>query len=611
MILAMSVLLSACGSEGGAEAETALAPSASATDGAGQQNAWKFEEKATGFKYDPDGLTYELVWSDEFDYTGLPDPAKWGYDTGGSGWGNNELQYYTDDGNAYADNGILTITARAEQKSDRGYTSARLITKNKGDWLYGKIEVRAKLPTGLGTWPAIWMLPTDWEYGGWPGSGEIDIMEHVGYDEGRVHATVHTHAYNHESRTQKGNGGVTVENAVSEFHVYGVEWLPDRIRFFIDGDEVYLFTPRKLLTVPTYKHWPFDKRFHLLINLALGGDWGGAQGFDTEMLPAVFAIDYVRVYQSPEIAALTGTQLTPLKRDENVMQPLPAQNAVLKELYTTSSAEAMWAVQDVNGPSARDDGALMPIAITIDPTERYQPIDGFGASFTDSAAYLINQKLSESERDTLMRKLFHPEDGIGLSFVRNPMGASDFARTIYSYNDMPAGETDIELAQFSIDHDMEDIIPLVKQALALNPDLKLMASPWSPPGWMKTTGSMIGGSLLPEYYGVYGEYFIRFLEAYRAEGIEFYAVTPQNEPLYVPGHYPGCSMPSISQAAFINQSLGPKLRERFPGVKLMCYDHNCRSEFVYFLQQKKYFKLTCRIKVTCRFIGHNERRIVY
>src|SRR6185503_1138973 len=153
-------------------------------------NEWKFETSA--------------FWQENFDYTGVPDPAKWGYDIGGNGWGNGELEYYTNSGNAVEDNGTLKIIAKKESFSGRNYTSARLVTKNKADWLYGRIEVKAKIPKGIGTWPAIWMLPTDNEYGGWPNSGEIDIMEHVGFDLNKVHFTIHTQAYNHTLGTQKG-----------------------------------------------------------------------------------------------------------------------------------------------------------------------------------------------------------------------------------------------------------------------------------------------------------------------------------------------------------------------------------------------------------------------
>lgn len=265
----------------------------------------KKETKAKGFEYDIDNLTYELVWNDEFDYVGAPDDNKWSYDVGGSGWGNNELQYYSQGDNVTVDGEKMILEARKEERNNKKYTSCRIITKNKGDWLYGKIEVMAKLPSGLGTWPAIWMLPTDWEYGNWPDSGEIDIMEHVGYDMQTIHTTVHTKAYNHSIGTQKGKSRKS-ENVDTEFHKYSIEWLPDKIRFFIDDVEVNVFEPSKLMSRPTYKEWPFDKREHLLINIALGGDWGGAKGFDEECLPATMEIDYVRVYQSPEINEITG-----------------------------------------------------------------------------------------------------------------------------------------------------------------------------------------------------------------------------------------------------------------------------------------------------------------
>lgn len=262
------------------------------------------EVKAVGFEYDYDALTYELVWSDEFDYEGAPDDTKWGYDTGGSGWGNNELQFYTAGDNVTVADGYLTIEARKEEKGQCDYTSTRLVTRGKGDWLYGKIEVSAKLPSGRGTWPAIWMLPTDWKYGDWPASGEIDIMEHVGYDQDRIHGTVHTGAYNHSIGTQKGKSVVT-EGVSEEFHTYTLEWLPDKILISMDGEEYFSFEPVKYKSSPTYKEWPFDKRMHLLLNFAVGGNWGGAKGVDETVYPQEFVIDYVRVYQSPEITELT------------------------------------------------------------------------------------------------------------------------------------------------------------------------------------------------------------------------------------------------------------------------------------------------------------------
>lgn len=212
--------------------------------------------------------------------------------------------------------------------------------------------------------------------------------------------------------------------------------------------------------------------------------------------------------------------------------------------------------------------------IRVDPSKQFQTIVGSGASFTDSSAYLINQILSDENRQQLMRRLFDRDEGIGLSFIRQPMGASDFARDVYTYNDMPKGQTDKNLANFSIEHDRTDIIPLLKQALQLNPDLKIMASPWSAPGWMKTTDSAIGGQLKPEYYSVYGEYFAKFIQEYQFEGIQIYAVTPQNEPLYVPKHYPGMGMNAQQQTQFIKLGLVPAFTSAGLNTKILVYDHN-------------------------------------
>lgn len=243
---------------------------------------------------------WQPVWCDEFNYTGLPDSDLWNYDIGGSGWGNGEAQYYTfeDEDNAYVGNGVLTIKAIKEYYQGNEYTSARLITKNTGDWLYGKIQVKAKLPSGKGTWPAIWMLPTDWEYGGWPDSGEIDIMEFVGYDGNRVHSTIHTKAYNHSIGTQVGVSK-TLNDLEDAFHVYEIEWEPGVIRTYVDG-EIYAtfdYDAADNIYNENFEAWPFDKDFHLILNLAIGGAWGGAQGIDDSIFPTEFLIDYVRVYQ--------------------------------------------------------------------------------------------------------------------------------------------------------------------------------------------------------------------------------------------------------------------------------------------------------------------------
>lgn len=263
-----------------------------------------YDVKAKDYEYDYDSLIYELVWGDEFDYEGLPDETKWDYDVGGSGWGNNELQYYTNDSNAYVSGGFLTIEARKEELNGKDYTSARLVTRNKGDFLYGKFEIRAKLPEGVGTWPAIWMLPTDWEYGSWPASGEIDIMEHVGYNQDTVHASIHTKSYNHSINTQK-TATKYIEGVSDEFHVYTVEWLPDVIYGYIDDELYFTFDPLKYKSLPSSSEWPFDKRMHLLLNIAIGGGWGGVKGVDDDIFPQTMIVDYVRVYQSTEITDIS------------------------------------------------------------------------------------------------------------------------------------------------------------------------------------------------------------------------------------------------------------------------------------------------------------------
>lgn len=236
-----------------------------------------------------------VVWSDEFNYTGVPDTSKWNYDLGArDGWGNNELQYYTNESkNVRVEKGNLIIEAHNDSMENKAFTSSRIVSKGKGDWLYGRIEVRAKLPSGKGTWPALWMLSTDWEYGGWPASGEIDIMEHVGYDPGVIHGTIHTEAYNHIKQTQK-EGKITIPDAQDNFHVYAIDWQKNKINFFVD-DKLYHSVARD--PKDDFKGWPFDKRFHLLMNLAIGGNWGGKEGVDMTIWPQRMEIDYVRVYQ--------------------------------------------------------------------------------------------------------------------------------------------------------------------------------------------------------------------------------------------------------------------------------------------------------------------------
>lgn len=239
---------------------------------------------------------YELVWQDEFEGTSI-DKDKWEHEVNATGGGNNELQYYTDrkENSQVKDGALHIIALREEYTGDEGtryYTSARMRTAKKGDWKYGRIEVKAKIPYGQGLWPAIWMLPTDWEYGGWPRSGEIDIMEHVGYDPGTIHGSIHTEAYNHRIGTQK-TAQTTVPDANDNFHVYVVEWTEDKIDIFVDTVKYFTFPNDHQ---GDYKTWPFDKEFHLILNVAVGGDWPGAPSPQTTF-PKEMTVDYVRVYK--------------------------------------------------------------------------------------------------------------------------------------------------------------------------------------------------------------------------------------------------------------------------------------------------------------------------
>jgi beta-glucanase (GH16 family) len=239
---------------------------------------------------------WQLVWSDEFEGDGLIDPSRWEYQVGASGWGNQELQFYTAERleNVRRESGRLIIEARREDYQGAPYTSGRIRTRGKADWLYGRIEVQAKLPAGLGTWPAIWMLATDSDHGdgGWPDMGEIDIMEAVGHDPGRTHSAIHTNALNHSLGTNPSATRV-VPTSTTQFHVYALEWTPKRITTFVDGVPNLVFDRNGA----DWRRWPFDRPFHLILNVAVGGTWGGAQGVNPEAFPTRMEVEYVRVYE--------------------------------------------------------------------------------------------------------------------------------------------------------------------------------------------------------------------------------------------------------------------------------------------------------------------------
>jgi len=265
---------------------------------------------------------WKLVWSDDFNEPGLPNPAQWDYETGFIR--NNEQQYYTRERqeNTRVENGMLIIEARKEQwknpaydpnaktkggarrsREFAGYTSASLTTRGRASWTYGRVEVRAKLPAGRGTWPAIWMLGANSRQAGWPACGEIDIMEFVGFEPGIIHANIHTKAYNHVQKTGKGDK-ITIADAAEAFHVYAIEWYTDHMDFFVDNQKYFTFRNEGTGSAV----WPYDKDQYLILNLAIGGAWGGQKGIDDSIFPQRFCIDYVRVYARDEKAASDGVK---------------------------------------------------------------------------------------------------------------------------------------------------------------------------------------------------------------------------------------------------------------------------------------------------------------
>jgi len=236
------------------------------------------------------------AWSDEFDVNGLPDNQIWGYDVGGDGWGNNELQNYTasDLDNASVENGKLIITAIKEASGTRQYSSARLVTKGKRDMKYGRIEIKAKIPAGRGSVSALWMLASQTTYGTtfWPDQGEIDIMEHVGFNPGIIHASIQTNIFNYTIATQK-TAKTTLPTFDKEFHIYRMDWTPDEIKAFLDDNEFFSFKRRQFAP---WQEWPFHHPQHILVNIAIGGNWGGLNGIDDTIFPIRMELDYIRYY---------------------------------------------------------------------------------------------------------------------------------------------------------------------------------------------------------------------------------------------------------------------------------------------------------------------------
>ena len=292
-MLSTALASAACGG-GSASSVPVSSPPVTHPDGPGTPDI----EEAGGIP-----TAYRLVWSDEFDRDGLPDPTKWAYDTdrNSAGWYNHELQYYAQarPENSRVAGGSLIITARKEDLSSAGlgdwggqlYSSARLVTRGKAQWTYGFVEIRAKLPCGRGSWPALWTLSAPPQQA-WPDDGEIDIMEHVGFDPGVIHATAHTLAYNH-TRNNASSALTTVVDACSAFHKYQLTWTPNQLKVGVDDKKYFQYSNDG----SGNSEWPFESPQYLLFNIAVGGDWGGRMGVDDAIFPIQMEVDYVRVYQ--------------------------------------------------------------------------------------------------------------------------------------------------------------------------------------------------------------------------------------------------------------------------------------------------------------------------
>lgn len=261
------------------------------TDDNGGEFAWYQRFKATDAVDNEPEIDYELVWEDDFLFNGPPSSSRWGYDIGkgDNGWGNGEEQYYTDrPENVFVENGILNIIARRENFSGSQYTSTRMNTKDKFEFTYGKIEIKAKLPNGGGTWPALWTLGGNFSEVGWPNCGELDIMEHVGNNENVVQSAIHTPSSFGDTFNK---GSLTVPGVTDEFHVYEMEWTADRVKFSVDGSNYYTYEP----DVQDDSTWPFDADQFIIMNVAMGGSLGGS--IEAGFTESSMQVDYVKVYQ--------------------------------------------------------------------------------------------------------------------------------------------------------------------------------------------------------------------------------------------------------------------------------------------------------------------------
>ena len=255
----------------------------------------------------------------------------------------------------------------------------------------------------------------------------------------------------------------------------------------------------------------------------------------------------------------------------NATTPAAAAAGSVQVWLTTGDQRKLLAAE----PALPTGAAAEALEIEVDAAQRFQTMTGFGAAITDASAWLIQQRMNPAQREALLEELFSRKNGgLGFDLTRLTIGASDFSRSHYSFADLPPGQTDMALASFSIAPNRAEVLPALKAALAVNPRLQVMASPWSAPGWMKSSDSLIKGALKPEMYGVFSDYLIRYLQAYAAEGVNIFALTLQNEPHFEPADYPGMRLDPAARAAVIGQHLGPKLKQLGLKTQILDWDHN-------------------------------------
>ncbi|MFK7814024.1 MAG: family 16 glycosylhydrolase [Maribacter sp.] len=288
-LLILCFLLLGCGKSESQETEISAAPDPDK------------EETETPVVKDPDDADYwddaELVWSDEFDGSSVS-ADNWIFEDRATGWVNDELQNYQPEGNTEIGEGTLKIIAKKNEDNtiEGAFTSARM--NSVQSFKYGRMEIRAKMPEhkGNGLWPALWMLGSNIETAGWPACGEIDMMEYVSFKPNKTHFSLHSTANNHTNGTEITSGAVDLETIEEEFHNYGMLWSSKYIKFYIDDIDNIAFTFRRPVTY-NIDSWPFQNNFYFIMNVAVGGNWGGLEGVDTSIFPAIMEVDYVRVYQ--------------------------------------------------------------------------------------------------------------------------------------------------------------------------------------------------------------------------------------------------------------------------------------------------------------------------